>query len=143
MSMSYSAITVIGVMLPRSVCEVTVQERGCQHEATDGAKYCPTCGKPTLIEKTKSLLEDHFGEFRGIFQDCETDYEFAGLPAFPRDDDEDVLVGFGFESDDCNISFRQIQDTAELYRQIHAALEKVGVWPKEPQYGIWCILHCS
>lgn len=134
MSTTFVANAIIGSRVLKSANVVTTQDRGCSHAQLLGARFCPECGKATVVKRTRKLInEDDLPE------------GFTLVSAF---DDGTVFVGVIVAKnslDDC-IDLGELDgatrlDSAELVKakqRVREFLEPLGVW-NEKEYGLWAV----
>ncbi len=131
MSCTYTAHALVGVEIdPKSLWR-TVTTRSCAHDLPDGARYCPTCGKPALTERV-DMVEGYDGDDKlGVVQLVwSTDKEqcFAVYQqAVTRRDCAAVV---------------SLPDPEVARTWLRQQLLPLGLWNVD-KFGLWSVLHCS
>ena len=150
MGASYYATTALGLFLDGNDIEVCVEnqkkiveKKGCKHDLPEGAKFCPTCGKPSVIKEESEIdfepwLEDLLG----------TKYEIKHTT-----DNEDMLIvskKYSVRIGDINYSDENLgyikiptdTDVEKVRLELIKLLQPHGLW-NDKHFKIWNIGRCS
>jgi hypothetical protein len=84
MGVDFHAYLVAGIRIKRAHLYVPTARSGCEHSIPDGAKFCPECGKPSLV--TESVPLDGYNEDDRL-------HDLDVVPVANSEEGSEVIVG--------------------------------------------------
>jgi hypothetical protein len=139
-SVSFSAVAIIGVELDPKALYTREMVRTCNHPVSGADKFCPHCGKQVWTERRAPIPEydvenGKLFEMR-VFSTGEEDHKryFTGVMT-PQ---AGIYVGMAQKAN--------LSDTPDVVANTKAALEQLllplGLW-KERSFGLWVVMDCG
>lgn len=137
MSVSFSAIAVIGCRVNPDLMKKNIKIRGCSHTVIgiENVSFCHHCGKPIWIERQDWIFNQDRMTLEGLEVVASTDFKEIFVCGA-------VTSTSGDEQDPSSLSLNDISDTDTMKSQVKLVLDKYGLW-NEHQWGLWAVAYIS
>jgi len=131
MGADYYAYAVIGCEVPVNKLYKEYQKPHADHAVPDGAKFCPTCGKPASITARYPIFNEDNDSIDNFHIYWGTDNKYA-------------VIGTGVTMSSRGLGFMHFDEipAINLRLQLRDTLFPFGLWDEE-KYGLYAVLYCS
>jgi len=142
---------IVGLLVETERLYQITTERGCDHELSDGWKFCPECGSRAWVKRRVPLFRESVELPDGTFVDTLEGFiliragsiSIVGYSYVTTKDNPQRSMSLGQSYDVSPVmSPVEIEEFAKLKETLKDAMEKLGLW-RDENFGLFSLCQAT